>query len=127
MIQRVLNVNRLDKLGIKKVGKGSQWFSITHEFALYILKEENLIENMIKYSDCADEIFLQTLFLKKYNIKDFNQYSNLRYIDWNRGKPYTFKEEDYNQIMHGKYMFARKFDEKVDNEIILKIYNKLKY
>lgn len=126
LTQRMLKINRLKKLDIKEVGKGSQWFSITHEFALYILKEENLIKDIIRNSDCVDEIFLHTLFKKKYNIKNLDEYSNLRYIDWNRGKPYIFKEEDYNDIMCGSCIFARKFDEKIDNEIILKIYNNLK-
>lgn len=50
----------------------------------------------------------------------------LRYIDWNRGNPYVFRKDDYNELMSAKHMFARKFDENIDTEIIDMIYRELK-
>ena len=34
----------------------------------------------------------------------------MRYIDWDRGKPYTFTEEDFDEVINSECMFARKFD-----------------
>ena len=50
----------------------------------------------------------------------------VRYIDWNRGAPYVFRRDDYEELMASTCMFARKFDEKTDKEIIEKIYVSLK-
>ena len=47
-----------------------------------------------------------------------------RFIDWNRGQPYTFKLEDFDLIMNSGCFFARKFSSKVDKNIIDKIYEK---
>ena len=50
----------------------------------------------------------------------------MRYIDWDRGNPYVFRIDDYDALMKSDCMFARKFDEKIDKEIIEKIYLTLK-
>ncbi|MBO6039785.1 MAG: hypothetical protein J6P58_01110, partial [Oscillospiraceae bacterium] len=35
-----------------------------------------------------------------------------RYIDWDRGRPYTFTDSDFDELIHAgpDYLFARKFD-----------------
>ena len=113
--------------------KGSNWFSITNEFAKYVIDNEKEIEERYKYTFCADEIFLQSLIMNskfKDNIYKFlnekNTEAAMRYIDWERGAPYTFKEEDYNLLINSEMLFARKFSEKVDREIIEMIYNYIK-
>ena len=42
-------------------------------------------------------------------------------IDWTRGKPYTFRSCDWDELKNSGMLFARKFDEKVDKEIIMQI------
>lgn len=113
--------------------KGSNWFSITNEFAKYVIDNEKEIEKRYKYTFCADEIFLQSLIMNskfKDNIYKFlnekKTEAAMRYIDWERGAPYTFKEEDYNLLINSEMLFARKFSEKVDREIIEMIYNYIK-
>lgn len=49
----------------------------------------------------------------------------MREIDWNRGNPYVFRTEDFEILMNSPCMFARKFDEKTDREIIERIYEKI--
>lgn len=44
--------------------------------------------------------------------------NSLRFIDWERGKPYTFTIEDYDMLIHSPDLFARKFDENIDSDII---------
>ena len=49
----------------------------------------------------------------------------MRHIDWKRGKPYIFRNDDFDELISSNCMFARKFDEKIDNEIIEKIFDYL--
>ena len=53
-----------------------------------------------------------------------------RLIDWERGKPYTWgslsPEDDFDTLMNSHCLFARKFDERVNFDIIQHIYDALK-
>lgn len=44
--------------------------------------------------------------------------SIMRLIDWKRGNPYVFHSSDYNELITSPMLFARKFDERVDEGII---------
>ena len=53
---------------------------------------------------------------------------NVRFIDWSRGKngnPYTFRNQDEELLMKNSNLFARKFSEIVDSDIIQCIYTKI--
>ncbi len=134
-------MNRISVMFQKKIGvcrnrdidfaKGTSWFSITNELALYVLKRRKWIKNVFLFTFCCDEIFIHTLIKKtKFEKKlfctsfDNDLRSIMRLIDWERGNPYVFKEEDYNQIIESKMLFARKFDSQVDSKIIAKIFEK---
>lgn len=55
-----------------------------------------------------DEVFMQTTLADK--LFDRSQ-GNARYIDWTRGTPYTFTENDVNELISAKntrYAFFRK-------------------
>lgn len=127
--QKKLKINRCKDLNIRK---GANWFSITNDLAGYIISNEKFIKKYFKYSYCSDELFVQTLVYnsKFYNNlylkKDDDYMSIMRYIDWNRGEPYIFKSEDFNDLINSKYLFARKFSTKVDKKIIDKIYDHIK-
>ena len=41
----------------------------------------------------------------------------MRYIDWKRGNPYVFKEDDIPEIVSSDMLFARKFSS--DNPEVL--------
>lgn len=107
---------------------GANWFSISQDCAKYIVSKENKIEKIYKYSRSGDESFLQTIAFnsqfknKLYNKNFNNDYNSIkRFIDWKKGKPYIFKAEDYDELINSSCYFARKFDEKVDKQIIEKI------
>ena len=51
---------------------------------------------------------------------------SLRHIDWEKGKPYTFQMEDYEELMNTEDLFARKFDEQIDLRIIDMILSAIK-
>lgn len=132
-IQSILKVDRIKKLDIK-VGYGANWVSITNDFANYVLKQETWVRKVFKYSLCADELFIQTLLVNskfKENVykepsNNFNGDACMRYIDWKRGNPYVFKEEDLERLLKSRMLFARKFDVETNKKIIDDIYMILK-
>lgn len=127
-LQKKLKINRLKNVK-KEIRYGSNWFSITDNFAKYVLENEKFINKTFKHSSCADELFLQTIC---YNSKYFNNLykkeensceQNKRYVDWTRGEPYTYKINDFNELINSGMFFARKFSTEIDKQIIDKIYN----
>lgn len=123
-IQKMLHVDRTKNSGFK-LYKGAQWFSITHEFAKYLVSQEKVIYKYFGTAINADEVFVQTLVCNS-KFKDSLANSYMRCIDWQRGAPYTFTIEDFDMLMSSNMFFARKFDEKVDMEIVNRIYTELK-
>ncbi|MDE5641251.1 MAG: beta-1,6-N-acetylglucosaminyltransferase [Bifidobacterium castoris] len=130
--QKLLHVDRLKGSGLKEIGKGSQWFSITAEFGRYLTEQEPLVERTFRSSYCSDELFIQTMVLNSpfagnlYDPNGDGHGDNLRLIDWERGAPYVFRSQDYDELMASPQLFARKFDERVDSAIIRKIADALR-
>lgn len=111
---------------------GAQWFSITHNFAKYVVSKELQIKKVFNRTICCDEVFLQTLLMNSefknniyYHELDGNYISIMRKIDWDRGNPYIWKKEDYEELINSDFLFARKFSEEKDEEIVDIIFNKL--
>ncbi|MBE5905163.1 MAG: hypothetical protein E7277_00015 [Lachnospiraceae bacterium] len=104
--------------------KGAQWFSITHETACYVLKNSKRYQKYFRFTFIPDECFLQTIISDSPRLENVVD-NNLRYIDWERGAPYTFQASDYEELLHTTALFARKFDCTIDNVIILKLQSQL--
>lgn len=110
----------------------SQWFSITEDFAKYVIGSEGWLEKVFAHTNTCDEIFLATLLVNspfKDRLYDATVYpantgshANMRFIDWTRGEsvrhPWTFREDDLEALLKREELFARKFDERVDKRII---------
>ncbi len=122
-IQKLLKINRLKEVNIE-FQKGTNWFSITHDFAKYVLQQEKWIYKTFQYSLSGDEIFLQTILINssfRENLrlpKHLEENINMRLIDWSRGKPYTWRKEDYDILTSSNMFYARKIDPSVDDDII---------
>lgn len=123
-IQSFLSVDRLGN-GRDLFFMGSQWFSVTHGLASHILARKAFIERYFRLSLAADEIFVQTIAMDS-PFRDGIVRDNLRLIDWKRGNPYVFRSEDYDLLMSSGCLFARKFDEDTDSEIIGRISRELR-
>lgn len=129
-IQMILRINRLKSENIQLMA-GSQWVSITNDFVIYLLEKKSLIKKLFIYSNCSDELFVQTIlynsnFKNKLYTNEENGYDNMRKILWennNSGSPYVWKNEDFNNLANSRALFARKFDSQIDNEIINLIAN----
>jgi len=42
----------------------------------------------------------------------------MRLIQWNQGDLTTFRTKDYQELIYSPMLFARKFNENIDEEII---------
>jgi len=107
--------------------KGSQWWSITHDFAVYLLSREDWIRKTFRSTFCSDEIFTQTVIMNSpFRSTLFTEEASddhrscLRYIDWTRGKPYCFRDSDTEELLHTgeDYLFARKFNYATDPRVV---------
>lgn len=110
-VQKVLPLHRNEELDLKK---GYNWVSITHDFCRYLIQHKEEVLHTFRYTLCPDEIFLQTVLWNspfKENIYTLENASlgSVRAIDWERGKPYVWQEEDIEDLLKSPFMFARKF------------------
>ncbi len=122
-VQSKLGIDRIKNVDITFY-QGSQWFSITDAFARYILEKASFIKKHYKCTFCPDESFVATLLMNSA-FKDTLSPQKIRKIDWIRGNPYVFRCADYDALIQSNYLFARKFDETVDNRIILRIFDSI--
>lgn len=100
------------------------------EANLKAVKVEGLPERyVVFYGRIGEEKGIRILMkiwdnLYSYIIDDYH--ANMRDIDWKRGRPYTWRNTDFDELMASDYLFARKFDEQIDDQIVHKIYMRLK-
>lgn len=131
LMQRILKVNRDHKFSDMRYLCGSNWCSITHKAVIFLLKKEEQIRKMFKYTKCCDEFFVQTILYnsnfkeKIYGLQyavDTNE-PNMRSIDWIRGNPYTFKDPDYDELLKSNNLFCRKVSDQTKEceELIKKL------
>lgn len=133
-VQLALKVKRFPDVDYRY---GPNWFSITDDLARYVISQEAWIRKVFSHTCNCDEIFLQTLiwtspfkeslFLgEEFLHSDINM-ANARFVDWTRGPsvrhPWVFTKDDFELLRKQPHMFARKFDEKIDPEIIGMICN----
>lgn len=59
------------------------------------------------------------------NIFNNDYKSCLREIDFKNGNPYIYRINDFNKLINSENLFARKFDSRIDKEIINEIFNYL--
>jgi hypothetical protein len=120
-LQDLLRVDRLKKTNLV-FQKGTNWFSITHKLAQYVVSEAPQIRKGYKWTKCADEVFLHTLAWNS-QFRDRIQSDSKRMIDWKRGRPYTFRLEDFDTLMSSPCFWARKFNQDIDPNIVSKIFD----
>jgi hypothetical protein len=132
-LQKLIGINRVKRAPVV-FQKGGVWFSITHALARYIVEQMPRYRDYYRHSSCADEIWLQTLvanspFMEKRAFMGFDDElaATMRYVDWsgNAASPRTLTSADYDMLMESGMLFARKFDEAVDPDIIQSISSKI--
>ena len=118
--QKNMGINR-------KFYSGANWFSITHKLAIDFCENSDFMLKQVRWTISSDECILQT-FVRVYSKSRYDFYKTpnspddysgtARLIDWKRGGPYVWRQKDFNEIINSDRMFARKFDENIDCEII---------
>lgn len=128
LLQRLFRYKRATS--IEQFGIGSAYFDITDYMARYVCSKQDWIAQHFKQTFCADEVFLQTIYLamprpnKRYEsaINDLaieKTYQDVvRAIDWFRGSPYTYTLADWPFLKQSNCLFARKFSSQKDKDII---------
>ena len=109
---------------------GANWYSITHDLAEEFCAKRKEIIHKVRWTISSDEYVLQTFYrtMAKGNYELFAEtkeasdyHGTAREIDWHRGSPYVWRNEDFCFIMNSERMFARKFDQRTDSQIIKRI------
>lgn len=111
---------------------GSALYSLSNQFVEYLLARKESILHEYKYTLASDEIFIQTEIMKspfKEKLHRFEErmYGNARFIEWNnlvnKNSPTEFTMMDYERLLNADehLLFARKFNENVDIEVVEKI------
>ena len=103
--------------------KGCNWASIHHDFVEYVIAKRQYIDKILRKSIICDELLLQTLVWNsdfKDTVLDYqDEYQGcMREIDWKRGNPYTWRKEDFDDLIASPKLFARKFSSSEDKNII---------
>jgi hypothetical protein len=103
-------------------GPRAMCMTLTRDCAAYIV---NLIESkkklrrFLRFTWGADEFVIPTLIMNS-KFKETVVNNNFYYIDWSKAgaSPKTLMVEDYKLLLASDKMFARKFDIKLDSEIL---------
>ncbi len=127
-LQYLLHIRRNKWMHFKK---GTQWISVTHGFAEYLLLHKKEVLKTYKSTFCSDEIFAQTLCWnspfkdKVFDCKDEGR-GCLRKIGWKNNELNDWADGDYDQLMQSEALFARKFNSRNMN-IIQSIIDSIKH
>jgi len=60
-VQAIVGINRLRHSELYPIYNGMEWFSITDDFARYVISKENVIKKTFNYTLAGEEVFIQTL------------------------------------------------------------------
>ena len=133
--QKALGINRVKKASYE-LYYGPSWWSLTSEFAEYVLTQENQLKKLFDgRTFAADEFGIQTAIMNSpfrdsvFHSKEAGRSDNLRLLDFQRGNglgsPHVYTIEDFDEIRTSNNFFCRKFDADVDREIIEKVIHDL--
>ncbi|WP_304354432.1 beta-1,6-N-acetylglucosaminyltransferase [Brachyspira innocens] len=127
--ESISNIPFIKRKTPENIYYGSSWWNLSHNAIKYILEyvEKNpQYLNRFNYTWGSDEFFFQSILLTS-SLKDKCVNDCLRYLIWGGGTPINLQMEDYEKIKENinDNLFARKFDENIDNDIIDKLYKDL--
>ncbi|HFH9838519.1 TPA: beta-1,6-N-acetylglucosaminyltransferase [Streptococcus suis] len=129
-IQKIVGIKRNKQVEFQK---GANWFSITDSFARYVVEKREWIEKVFAYTECGDEVFLQTILINSVYFQNVHSldYDNSvntikRLIIFENYKPHVFIEKDLELLLDTSALFARKFDQGISDVVVSKLYDKLK-
>ena len=117
--QKLLHIKRFDCQ--EQLYAGSQWLSITEKAVDCLLRREAEIRVRIRRTYAIDELIFQTILYNTPEILPTISPDFRRWIDWERGHPYSFRLEDAAELLENRQQqfFVRKIEELELAEILL--------
>lgn len=124
-LQKLFGKTRKREKDLPYIGYASNWVSLNENAVYTILSQEQEIKYIFSKSYLCDELFIPTILFKDKKFQNELYYSkrghdlpdelqgNLRYINWWDGSPYTWTDNDIDQIKNARemgHLFSRKFD-----------------
>lgn len=113
-IQKFMRIDRCKKYSGIVFASGSNWVSVTDDFVQYLMKKECWAMKVFQHTLNSDELFLQTImrnsefYDRRYLPEQNDCACSQRYLDWIRGGPYCFQDEDIEELVGCGCVFARK-------------------
>lgn len=104
--------------------KGSAWFMLTRDFCEWLLSNRLTaqIGAAAKYWFNPDELFFQALVMNSpYRNTLTDHYGREIIFQGGAASPKTLTMEDYERLSASPALFARKFDEVVDRQILVSL------
>lgn len=121
-IQLRLRIDRLRKCPMTII-KGWEWGSLPHTAVQILVSHRREISRFTKHTLCSDEVYKQTLISHYGGTLSENDQHLIRWDITNSNHPLTFQNEDFALLCCTPHLFARKFDERVDKQIIDMIFD----
>lgn len=125
--QKILGMDRLRHVSTE-FQMGSNWFSITDDFARYIIQALPQYVPYFQNAFCSDELIVQTILINSpfkeslYHTEfDDSKQGNMRFIVWLNHAPRDIVSSDYQTLKSSDLLFARKFNPDNDPAIIEKV------
>ena len=109
--QIALGVNRLRNSRLYPLYNGWQLFSVPDDFAKYAVQCKDEINKTFRYTLAPDEVWIQSLAMHSpfaervygNNGRDDPIDASKHYVDWKRGKPYTFTKDDFDILINDNH------------------------
>lgn len=128
-IQKIIRIDKSKKFKLQ-IKKGIAYWSITDNFAKYIIDNKNLIKKIFKSSICGDEVFVQTILYNSpyrnniYNLE--NEFEgSLVDMPWHTSigerEGHNFSINDLDYLKKSTQLYALKFESEDGIDIIKKI------
>jgi hypothetical protein len=91
-------------------------------YVVDFIESNKKLRRFLRYTWGADEFVIPTLIMNS-KFKPTVTNNNFYYIDWSNGgaSPKTLTSADYNFLLASDNLLARKFDIKLDSEILDKL------
>lgn len=133
LIQTLFRVNKLKKLGIDlEIYSGENWVDMPRDAVEYCINYLDSHPNLLKMlqTGCfSDEFWMQTILCNSLKFRQRIVKNHHRYIKWQKqhdSYPAILDMSDFDNIINGDYIFARKFDTKYSKKLISNLNNKYK-
>ncbi len=97
--------------------KGSNWKTVTDEFARFLVANKRRILKEFRFTNTPDEVYAAMVAMNS-ELKEKVANNSLRKIDWNRGNPYEYTYSDLEELLKSEEFFARKISYSKDPRLV---------